>query len=264
MLIRLTNVTKIYKLGAERIHALRGINLEIDRGEYVAIIGPSGSGKSTLMNLVGCLDRPTSGTHELDGQLTSRMSSAALAQVRNERIGFVFQSFELMPRMSALKNVELPLVYSRSGWRGRHRRARRALEGVGLGDRIAHRPNQLSGGQMQRVAVARALICNPSILLADEPTGNLDTKTSNDILALFDAIHREGQTVIMVTHEVHIACHAKRIIRMRDGRIHSDLPVEQDEVHKTRLQTDDDAAPPAVSNGVTRPPEPSPPEETTQ
>ncbi len=264
MLIRLTNVTKTYKMGAERIHALRDINLEIDSGEYVAIIGPSGSGKSTLMNLLGCLDRPTAGTQELDGRPTSRMSSAVLARVRNERIGFVFQSFELMPRMSALKNVELPLVYSRSGWRGRYKRARHALERVGLGDRVAHRPNQLSGGQMQRVAIARALICNPGLVLADEPTGNLDTKTSAEILTLFDAIHRDGQTVVMVTHEPYVACHAKRIIRMRDGRIHSDLPVEQDVVYKAVALSGDESAPPVAGNGAAQPPEPSPPEETPQ
>jgi len=230
-MIRLQHVTKVYKVGVERIHALSGLDLAIERGEYVAVMGASGSGKSTLMNIMGCLDRPTSGTYGLDGQLTNAMTGGELARVRNERIGFVFQSFELMPRMSALKNAELPLIYSRHGWRERHRRARQALERVGLADRMTHRPNQLSGGQKQRVAIARALINNPSILLADEPTGNLDTKTSAEILALFDAIHRDGQTIVMVTHEADVACHAKRILRMSDGKIFSDLPVEKDEVY---------------------------------
>lgn len=263
MLIRLTNVTKVYKLGVERIRALDGINLEIDRGEYVAVMGPSGSGKSTLMNIMGCLDRPTSGTHELDGQLTTEMTATALARVRNERIGFVFQTFELMPRMSALKNVEMPLVYSRTGWRGRHRQARVVLERVGLADRMSHRPSQLSGGQRQRVAIARALICNPSILLADEPTGNLDTKTGTEILALFDAIHEDGQTIIMVTHETHVARHAKRIVRMTDGRIHSDLPIEEDELYAASPRQPESAAAfktgarPAAGNPATPPPEAS-------
>jgi len=238
-IIQLENVTKVYKLGVERIHALDGIDLEIAPGEYVAVMGPSGSGKSTLMNLLGCLDRPTSGRHRLDGRVTTQMSSAALARVRNERIGFVFQTFELMPRMTALKNVEMPLVYSQTGWMGRHKRARRVLERVGLGDRMGHRPNQLSGGQRQRVAIARALICNPSILLADEPTGNLDTKTGTEILALFDAIHADGQTIIMVTHETHVAAHAERIIRMRDGRIRSDRSTDEDAM----CEADDGVAP---------------------
>ena len=221
-MIRLKNVTRIYKVGVERIHALDGIDLELGETEYVAVMGSSGSGKSTLMNVLGCLDRASDGYYELDGQDTTKMSDRALARVRNERIGFVFQSFELLGQLNALKNVELPLLYSRDGWLSRRKRARKTLERVGLGDRVKHKPNQLSGGEKQRVAIARALICNPSILLADEPTGNLDTKTSEDILKLFDQLHSEGQTIIMVTHEETVARHAKRIIRMSDGRIYSD------------------------------------------
>lgn len=250
MLINLKNVTRTYKLGAERIHALDGVDVDIDQGEYVAVMGPSGSGKSTLMNVLGCLDRPTSGTYELDGRDVTAMGAAALARVRNEGIGFVFQSFELMPRMSAIKNVEMPLVYSPDGWRGRHKRAKNALEHVGLSDRAKHRPNQLSGGQRQRVAIARALICNPGLLLADEPTGNLDTKTSAEILGIFDALHAEGQTIVMVTHEPYVACHARRIIRMRDGRIHLDLPVEADELYKAGFRPSRVTAPLGARNGA--------------
>jgi putative ABC transport system ATP-binding protein len=230
MLIQLTGVTKVYKLGVERIRALDGVDLQVERNEYAAVMGPSGSGKSSLMNVLGCLDRPTDGTYELEGRLTTRLGAAAMAQVRNEQIGFVFQSFELLPRLTALKNVELPLIYSRAGAWGRRRRCQATLERVGLGDRAKHRPNQLSGGEKQRVAIARALINNPSILLADEPTGNLDSRTSEEILALFNQLHREGQTIIMVTHEPSVAVHAKRIIHMLDGRINSDLPVEKDGV----------------------------------
>src|SRR5256714_3534609 len=201
MVIRLEEITKVYKVGVERIRALDGVNLEVGENEYVAVMGTSGSGKSTLMNILGCLDRPTSGTYELDGKLISKMGAAALAQVRNERIGFVFQSFELMPRLNALKNVELPLIYSRDGWWRRRARAKQALDTVGLADRVKHRPNQLSGGQKQRVAIARALVGQPAILLADEPTGNLDSATSDEILALFDELYRSVQTIIMVTHE---------------------------------------------------------------
>jgi putative ABC transport system ATP-binding protein len=233
--IRLLDVTRIYKVGVERIHALDGVNLELRDNEYVAIMGPSGSGKSTLMNVLGCLDRVTGGRYELDGQDTTGMSDAALARVRNERIGFVFQSFELLSRSNALRNVEMPLIYSRDGWWSRRKRATQMLHRVGLGDRIKHRPNQLSGGEKQRVAIARALICNPSILLADEPTGNLDSKTSEDILALFDQLHAEGQTIILVTHEESVARHAKRIIRMRDGRIFSDLSAEEDQARRSEL-----------------------------
>jgi len=239
LIIRLLEVTRIYKVGVERIHALDGIDLELSENEYVAVMGASGSGKSTLMNVLGCLDRATSGHYELDGQDTTKMSDAALARVRNERIGFVFQSFELLGQLSALKNVEIPLIYSRNAWWSRRKLAGNVLERVGLGDRIKHKPNQLSGGEKQRVAIARALVCNPSILLADEPTGNLDSKTSEGILKLFDQLHQEGQTIIIVTHEEHVAHHAKRIIHMRDGRIYSDLPRDQDPAYKKTIQNDD-------------------------
>ncbi len=223
VVIRLTGVARTYKVGVENIHALTGVDLVLRRNEYVAIMGPSGSGKSTLMNILGCLDRCTGGTYQLDGRDTTRLSSAGLARVRNAQIGFVFQSFELLPRLNAIKNVELPLIYAGGdGWLNRRTRAREALAKVGLGERMKHRPNQLSGGEKQRVAIARALVNKPSILLADEPTGNLDTRTSLDIMALFEQLHREGQTIIMVTHEDDIAHHAKRIVRMRDGRIVAD------------------------------------------
>ncbi len=237
-IIRLDNVKRIYKVGVERIHALDGISLELRENEYVAVMGASGSGKSTLMNVLGCLDRATSGYYGLDGQDTTKMSDAALACVRNERIGFVFQSFELLGQLNALKNVEMPLIYSKNGWWSRRKRAKNVLERVGLGDRIKHKPNQLSGGEKQRVAIARALVCEPSILLADEPTGNLDSKTSEGIMQLFDQLHREGQTVILVTHEEHVARHAKRIIGMKDGLICSDVPSGQNPADKAAQQSD--------------------------
>jgi putative ABC transport system ATP-binding protein len=234
MTIRIRQLTKIYRVGVETIHALRGVDLDIEDNEFVAVMGSSGSGKSTLMNIIGCLDRPTSGTYELAGKRTDKMRSAELARVRNEQIGFVFQSFELLPRQSALKNAELPLVYARGGWLGRRKRAKEALARVGLSDRIAHRPNQLSGGQKQRVAIARALINRPKILLADEPTGNLDSQTTEEIIGLFRELHAQGQTIIMVTHEEDDAAACQRIVRLRDGEVSSDLPREQDPIQQQR------------------------------
>ncbi len=221
--IRLKDVTRVYRVGVERIRALDGIDLDVGQNEYVAVMGASGSGKSTLMNILGCLDRCTSGTYELNGRNTTRLSSGRLAHVRNTQIGFVFQSFELLPRLNALKNVELPLIYAGgTTWLARRARAKEKLVRVGLSGRIKHRPNQLSGGEKQRVAIARALSNNPSILLADEPTGNLDSKTSEGVLKLFDQLHSEGQTIIIVTHEEIVARHTERILQMRDGRIISD------------------------------------------
>ena len=220
--IQMRGIRRAYDMGGEVIHALRGVDVEFRRNEYLAIMGPSGSGKSTLMNLIGCLDTPTAGEYWLNGQEVSRMSDDALARVRNREIGFVFQTFNLLPRASALQNVELPLVYAGMGSRERRQRATEALERVGLGDRIGHRPNELSGGQRQRVAIARALVNRPSILLADEPTGNLDSVTSEEIMRVFGQLHGEGQTIVMVTHEPDIATHAARVVVLRDGEIASD------------------------------------------
>ena len=214
-------------MGAETVHALREVSLDIKRGEYVAIMGPSGSGKSTLMNLIGCLDSPTSGQYELNGIQVSEMDDNRLAEVRNKEIGFVFQTFNLLPRSDALRNVELPLIYSGMPSHERRRISLEALSSVGLGDRIHHKPNELSGGQRQRVAVARALVNRPSILLADEPTGNLDSKTGDEMMGLFGQLWKRGNTIILVTHEEEIAKHAKRIIRIRDGLIASDEKVEE-------------------------------------
>ncbi|MFM6998900.1 MAG: ABC transporter ATP-binding protein [Bacteroidota bacterium] len=215
--IHLSGITRDFKLGAQTVHVLKGIDLDIQRGEYVALMGPSGSGKSTLMNLLGCLDTPTSGTYVLAGRDVSRMAENELAEVRNQEIGFVFQTFNLIPRQTALDNVALPLVYAGVGKEERLDRAADVLRSVGLGDRMDHRPNQLSGGQRQRVAIARALVNKPSLILADEPTGNLDTATSEEIMRLFDEIHGLGNTLVVVTHEEDIAQRAKRIIRLRDG-----------------------------------------------
>jgi putative ABC transport system ATP-binding protein len=222
-LIDTRDLWKTYVMGSEEIHALRGVSIQIERGEYVAIMGPSGSGKSTLMNLIGCLDTPTKGSYLLNGKQVSQMNDNELAQIRNEEIGFVFQTFNLLPRASALQNVELPLVYGGVATRDRHARAKAALEKVELGSRMSHRPNELSGGQRQRVAIARALVNNPSILLADEPTGNLDSKTGNEIMALFARLHEAGNTIVLVTHEADIAAYAHRSIHLRDGQVEKDV-----------------------------------------
>jgi len=223
LVIAVRGLTRSYEMGAEVVQALRGVDLEIRRNEYVAIMGPSGSGKSTLMNMIGCLDTPTGGEYWLSGQEVSRMADDALARVRNREIGFVFQTFNLLPRATALHNVELPLVYAGTNARERRTRAEEALARVGLADRMHHRPNELSGGQRQRVAIARALVNRPAILLADEPTGNLDSATSSEIMRVFADLHREGQTIVMVTHEPDIAEQAARVVVLRDGRVESDL-----------------------------------------
>jgi putative ABC transport system ATP-binding protein len=220
--IRIENLTRFYTIGEETVRALNGINLTIQKNEYVALMGPSGSGKSTLMNIIGCLDTPTSGEYFLNGPNVAQLSDSELAAIRNKEIGFVFQTFNLLPRLTALQNVALPLVYAGIPETERLKKAKEVLEQVGLGDRIKHRPNELSGGQRQRVAVARALVNHPSIILADEPTGNLDTKTSEEIMQLLDIIHQAGNTIVLVTHEEDIALRAKRVVRMRDGIVESD------------------------------------------
>jgi putative ABC transport system ATP-binding protein len=222
-LIETDDLWKTYVMGSEEIHALRGVSIQIERGEYVAIMGPSGSGKSTLMNLIGCLDTPSRGVYLLNGKRVSDMNDNELARIRNEEIGFVFQTFNLLPRATALHNVELPLVYAGVSARDRQVRARAALDKVELSSRMTHRPNELSGGQRQRVAIARALVNNPSILLADEPTGNLDSKTGAEIMAIFARLHEAGNTIILVTHEADVAAFAHRILHLRDGRVEKDV-----------------------------------------
>ena len=222
-LIETRDLWKTYVMGSEEIHALRGVSIEIERGDYVAIMGPSGSGKSTLMNLIGCLDTPSKGTYLLNGKEVNRMNDNELARIRNEEIGFVFQTFNLLPRATALHNVELPLVYAGVSAKDRQERAKIALEKVELTPRMTHRPNELSGGQRQRVAIARALVNNPSILLADEPTGNLDSKTGQEIMSLFARLHQAGNTIVLVTHEADVAAFAHRIIHIRDGQVEKDV-----------------------------------------
>jgi len=231
MLIDIKNLVKTYTLGTVEVPALRGVQVNIQTNEYVAIMGPSGSGKSTLMNILGCLDTPTDGTYHFGGEDVSRMNDDQLATIRNKKIGFVFQTFNLLPRASALHNVELPLIYSGVPSANRKQLAKEALERVGLGDRVNHKPNELSGGQRQRVAIARALINTPSIILADEPTGNLDTKTGEEIMEIFQELFQQGNTIILVTHEEYIAEHANRIIRLRDGLIESDEPAKRNGRH---------------------------------
>jgi len=233
IVIRTEELTKVYEMGAEQVHALSGVDVDIRKGEYVAIMGPSGSGKSTLMNLIGCLDSPTAGRYWLAGRLVSDLDDDELAYIRNKEIGFVFQTFNLLPRATALHNVELPLIYNGTPAEERVERAKQALERVDLIPRMHHKPNELSGGQRQRVAIARALVNNPSIVLADEPTGNLDSKTGEEIMALFENLHRQGNTIILVTHEMDIAQHAHRVIFIRDGKIFSD-----EKVAKKKAETD--------------------------
>lgn len=233
-IINIEHIAKIYQVGSEEVHALRDVSLRIDKNEYVAIMGPSGSGKSTLMNILGCLDTPTKGLYDFNSVNVSEMNDNELAQIRNKEIGFVFQTFNLLPRSDALHNVELPLIYAGVPSNERKERARQSLIDVGLEDRIHHKPNELSGGQRQRVAIARALVTKPSIILADEPTGNLDSKTGEDIMFLFNQIHDQGNTIILVTHEEYIAEHAARIIRLKDGFIEADEYVEKRFIPKKR------------------------------
>ena len=224
LVIEIAGVTKVYEMGSETIHALRGVSLSIRRNEYLAIMGPSGSGKSTMMNMLGCLDTPTAGKYEFNGRNVATMDDDELAEIRNKEIGFVFQTFNLLPRSDSLHNVELPLIYAGLPAEDRRERARQSLENVGLGHRLHHRPNELSGGQRQRVAIARALVNRPSIVLADEPTGNLDSRTGEEIMALLEQLYHQGNTIIVVTHEPDIARHARRIVRLRDGLVESDEP----------------------------------------
>lgn len=227
MMIRVSGLTKIYSTGAQPVAALKDVNLEVKAGEFVSIMGPSGSGKSTLMNLLGCLDTPTSGSYELDGMEISTLDDTGMAKVRNRKIGFVFQNFNLLPRMTALRNVELPMLYAGIDARERIKKATSALQRVGLAERVHHRPNQISGGQVQRVAIARALVNQPAVLLADEPTGNLDTRSGEEIMAIFQDLNRGGATIVLVTHELDIALHTSRIIHFRDGRLVADEKVEK-------------------------------------
>ncbi len=229
-IIKIRNISKEYNMGVEIVHALRDVSLDIDKNEHVAIMGPSGSGKSTLMNILGCLDTPTKGLYEFNGLNVSKMNDNELARIRNKEIGFVFQTFNLLSRSDALHNVELPLIYAGVSSGERKRRAKEALEQVGLGDRVTHKPNELSGGQRQRVAVARALVTRPSIILADEPTGNLDSKSGDDILNLFRELHEQGNTIIVVTHEKYVAEHSRRIISIKDGLVESDVEIENSRV----------------------------------
>ena len=231
VIIEMKNITKTYVVGLEEVHALRGISLTVKKNEYIAVMGPSGSGKSTLMNIIGCLDTPTTGIYYFNGINVSDMDDNQLAKIRNKEIGFVFQTFNLIPRSNAMHNVELPLIYGNVSKHERKERAKQALINVGLGDRINHKPNELSGGQRQRVAIARALVNNPSIILADEPTGNLDSKTGEEIMQLFEELHKKGNTIILVTHEEYIAEHAKRIIRIKDGLIESDEVVKNRNIY---------------------------------
>jgi putative ABC transport system ATP-binding protein len=235
-LISIQNLRKVYQIGDEVIEALKDVSLSIEKNEYVALMGPSGSGKSTLMNMLGCLDSPSSGEYILNGLAVARMSDSELAEVRNKQIGFVFQTFNLLPRASTLENVALPLVYAGMNKSDRDKRAKEVLESVGLGNRMMHKPNELSGGQRQRVAIARALVNRPAIILADEPTGNLDSKTSVEIMGLFEEIHKLGNTIILVTHEEDIALHAHRIVRLKDGLVESDQPNPRITTYRNRLE----------------------------